>query len=206
MTEKKHYLIDFSKVESYNDIHSSISVGLSIADYYGGNLDSLFDCLTEMLSYKSQIDILHVENLAKWNNYHQKLITTLIGAKHFLGEDYSSNLSIRFISKSGEKTVLSDRLETYNYLLDFSNIKSESDIHKCIAQSLNFAEYDGDLGSLWEYLLQLLYTQITKIQISSFENLSNYSEYSKELIDLLDAVKNAYDRRFADRFFVNLTK
>ena len=43
------YKVDFSNVKHFIDIHEILKRDLDFPDYYGGNLDALWDCLTDQL-------------------------------------------------------------------------------------------------------------------------------------------------------------
>ena len=45
---KKTYEIDLTGVDTYGEFHNRISDALSFPEYYGNNLDALYDCLTDM--------------------------------------------------------------------------------------------------------------------------------------------------------------
>ena len=44
----KHYVIDFSEIADRNALHTRLKHALELPEYYGRNLDALYDCLTEM--------------------------------------------------------------------------------------------------------------------------------------------------------------
>ena len=65
------YIVDFSKVKYYIEIHEVLKRELDFPDYYGGNTDALWDCLTDMLGDPSHIEIFGFEDIKeryKWNN------------------------------------------------------------------------------------------------------------------------------------------
>lgn len=43
------YFVDFQGCSSATDVHERIRRGLKLPDYYGANLDALWDCLTGMI-------------------------------------------------------------------------------------------------------------------------------------------------------------
>ena len=45
--DKMNYELDFSECETRDDIHDVLYAGLNLPEYYGRNLDALYDCLTE---------------------------------------------------------------------------------------------------------------------------------------------------------------
>ena len=50
------YIIDFTGVKYYLQIHEIIKEALDFPDYYGKNWDAFWDCLTDMVG-----DPLHIE-------------------------------------------------------------------------------------------------------------------------------------------------
>ncbi len=44
----KAAVIDFGKFENAKDVHAYLKETLSFPDYYGANLDALYDCLTDI--------------------------------------------------------------------------------------------------------------------------------------------------------------
>jgi len=46
--EDSEYIIDLEGVASEEDVQDRIAEALPLPDYYGGNLDALYDVLTEM--------------------------------------------------------------------------------------------------------------------------------------------------------------
>ena len=49
------YIVDFSKVKHYIEIHEVLKRDLDFPDYYGGNTDALWDCLTDMLGDRKSV-------------------------------------------------------------------------------------------------------------------------------------------------------
>ena len=56
------YTVDFSKAKYYIEIHEVLKRDLDFPDYYGGNPDALWDCLTDMLGDPSYIELSGFEN------------------------------------------------------------------------------------------------------------------------------------------------
>ena len=44
--------IDFSKARSREDIHEILKFSLNLPNYYGNNLDALYDCLTTVFFHR----------------------------------------------------------------------------------------------------------------------------------------------------------
>ena len=60
----KKYVIDASGILSESDMHDAIANALQFPDYYGRNLDALYDCLTDIRE-DSEIRILGWKNMKK---------------------------------------------------------------------------------------------------------------------------------------------
>ncbi len=50
--EKYYYTVDFSKVKIYSEVHEVLMRDLDFPDYYGCNLDALYDCFDITLIYE----------------------------------------------------------------------------------------------------------------------------------------------------------
>lgn len=46
--ERRHFEIDLSGVDTYGEFHTRIKNALELPEYYGENLDALYDVLTEL--------------------------------------------------------------------------------------------------------------------------------------------------------------
>ena len=55
-------VLDLSAIESAEELHREIAQGLSFPAWYGGNLDALHDCLTD-LSDPVHLTVLHAQAL-----------------------------------------------------------------------------------------------------------------------------------------------
>ena len=44
----KTFILDGSDVMGREDLHNKLAEGLGFPEWYGGNLDALYDCLTEL--------------------------------------------------------------------------------------------------------------------------------------------------------------
>ena len=55
---KEHYIVDFTNVKNYSDMHRIILDSLEFPDYYGCNWDAFGDCLTDMITLDGK---LHIE-------------------------------------------------------------------------------------------------------------------------------------------------
>ncbi len=55
-------LIDGAIIETREQLHDTLAQQLSLPEYYGRNLDALFDCLTD-LSEDTELRLVHGEEL-----------------------------------------------------------------------------------------------------------------------------------------------
>ena len=107
MLDTYRFKVDFSSVEDYWDIHGILKESLNFPDYYGGNLDALFDCLTDMLCYVSIIEIYGLEKLKKYDKYDQRLIKVFSDAQHDWGEEYSDRFLVTIVHEDGTREEIS---------------------------------------------------------------------------------------------------
>lgn len=59
--------IDCTGIENKEQLHELLARALSFPDYYGHNLDALFDCLTD-IRYKTAIKLMGWMELGEWKN------------------------------------------------------------------------------------------------------------------------------------------
>ena len=98
------YIIDFSNLKTHWDIHRIIKEGLDFPEYYGGNLDALWDFLTDMVGRPVHIEIIGLEVIErKFGEYAKKLIDTFKEFKHYDNDKYSHEIQIEIVS--GETRV-----------------------------------------------------------------------------------------------------
>lgn len=102
MLETKHYKVDFSTVKNERDIHSILNRSLNFFDYCE-NLDSLYDCLTNMLCHISIIEIHGIEKLKKFGGYDRRLLEIFYDAKHDWGENFSRRFIVTIVHADGTR-------------------------------------------------------------------------------------------------------
>ena len=59
----KDYILDFTNINSIEEVHKYIKNMLHFEDYYGENLDALNDCLSELEEYSNIIIKTNEEKL-----------------------------------------------------------------------------------------------------------------------------------------------
>ena len=96
---KKIYTIDFSNVTYYMEIHPIIREALDFPEYYGGSLDALWDCLTDMVGRPVHIEIIGLEVIErKFGDTVKKLIDIFKEFKHHDDDRYSDDILIEIVS------------------------------------------------------------------------------------------------------------
>lgn len=105
MLEKHYYKVDFSEVKDFWDIHTILEKDLNLVEYYG-DLDSLYDCLTDKLCYISMIEIHKLEKLEKYDNYDKRLIEVFYEAKHDWGDEFSKRFFVTVVREDGTREEL----------------------------------------------------------------------------------------------------
>lgn len=71
------FLLDGRQVTSRDTLHNFFAEGLDFPDYYGKNLDALFDCLGE-INTETRICILHWRTLEEnLEDYARRLMSLL---------------------------------------------------------------------------------------------------------------------------------
>ena len=96
---KEQYIIDFSNVKYYLDMHHAIQKALDFPDYYGQNWDAFWDCLTDMVGRPVHVEIIGLEVIEKnFDDYAKKLIDTFREFKHYDNDKYSHEIQIEIVS------------------------------------------------------------------------------------------------------------
>ena len=102
MLEKHHYTVDFSNIKDFWDIHATLEKDLDLLEYYG-DLDSLYDCLTDKLCYVSEIEIRGLEKLKKYANYEKRLLEVFYEVKHDWGDEFSNRFFVTIVHNDGTR-------------------------------------------------------------------------------------------------------
>ena len=79
MNMEYKYTVDFKDVRYYTDIHDAIKRGLDFPEYYGTNLDAMWDCLTDtVLSGNCEITFLNFDRVEKINKEYAEKIECVL--------------------------------------------------------------------------------------------------------------------------------
>ena len=104
---KGEYIIDFTNVNYYLEMHAVIKHSLKFPDYYGCNLDAFWDCLTDMYGDPIYIKIIGLEVIErKFGDAAEKMIGILKEFKHFNNDLFSDIIRIDIIREDGSVTTI----------------------------------------------------------------------------------------------------
>ena len=93
----KHYTIDLSSVTDLWDFHDIIAEALDFPDYYGCNLDALWDCLREMIG-DTYIKFINFDVMEKVEpEYTEKILKILRRFKHCYDDYYVHRITIEIV-------------------------------------------------------------------------------------------------------------
>ena len=66
--------LDFSKATYFSDIHKIIKETFGFPDFYGENLDALWDCMRDYCEYDLHVVVIGIENFPdEWKKYMSKV-------------------------------------------------------------------------------------------------------------------------------------
>ena len=92
----RQYGVDFKEVHCYFDIHKALYDGLELPEYYGANLDALWDCLTDKNLNDLHIDLKNYDDMEKLDReYAGKLLSVFQDFKHCYDDEYIHTIIIR---------------------------------------------------------------------------------------------------------------
>ena len=104
---KEKYVVDFTNVKYYLEMHAVIEKSLDFPDYYGCNWDAFWDCLTDMYGDPIYIEIIGLEVIErKFGDAAEKMIGILKEFKHFNNDLFSDNIKIDIVREDGVVTVV----------------------------------------------------------------------------------------------------
>ena len=96
----EHYVVDFTNVKNYFDMHFIIRDSLDFPDYYGCNWDAFWDCLTDMITLdgKLHIEIIGLDIIKeKFDDSADMILKILKKFKHFGNSKYAEQIEIDII-------------------------------------------------------------------------------------------------------------
>ncbi|MBQ7670262.1 MAG: barstar family protein [Clostridia bacterium] len=99
------FTVDFIGAQYYLDIHKALKDGLKLPEYYGENLDALWDCLTDIVYRYVEIRLKNYQDIEKINKeYSEKILYVFKEAKHYADETYSGSRII--VERDGVETEI----------------------------------------------------------------------------------------------------
>ena len=102
MKQERKYIVDFTKVNYYLEMHAVIMYSLDFPDYYGCNWDAFWDCLTDMYGGQIYIKIIGIEVIErKFDGAAEKMIGILKEFKHFNKDLFSDSIKIEILRENG---------------------------------------------------------------------------------------------------------
>ena len=101
------YVIDFSKVKYYLEMHAVIMYSLDFPYYYGCNWDAFWDCLSEMYGDPTYIKIIGIEVIErKFGEEAEIMIGILKKFKHDCEKYFPDSIKIEILREDGTVTVI----------------------------------------------------------------------------------------------------
>ena len=95
----KKYTVDFTNVNYYLEMHAVIWKSLDFPDYYGGNWDAFWDCLTDMVGRPIHIEIVGLDVIErKFDDAAKTMIEILREFKHYDDDYYAHEIQIEIVS------------------------------------------------------------------------------------------------------------
>ena len=94
------YILDFTNIQYYGDVHQIIKEAFDFPDYYGENWDAFWDCITDMVDEeKFNIQILGYGTLKNKYPEDAKIMTELLeDMRHFNNDKYIKNVSVVYVN------------------------------------------------------------------------------------------------------------
>ena len=60
-----HFVLDFSEIKTVLELHQYLKKVFDLPDYYGNNMDALWDCLSCCYDESTTIELRHLDTLRK---------------------------------------------------------------------------------------------------------------------------------------------
>ena len=104
---KDLYVMDFTNVKYYLEMHEVIKKSLDFPDYYGRNWDAFWDCLTNMRGDPVHIEIIGLEVIErKFGDDADIMIEILKEAKHDCEKYFPASFKIEILREDGTVTMV----------------------------------------------------------------------------------------------------
>lgn len=93
------YILDFTNVQYYGEVHQIIKDALDFPDYYGENWDAFWDCLTDIVGRPIHIQIHGLKIFQnKFPTGCKTMLETLEDLRHWHDDRYIHDISIEILS------------------------------------------------------------------------------------------------------------
>ena len=101
------YILDFTNVKGYFEMHAIIKETLEFPDYYGCNWSAFWDCLSEIYDDFVHIEIIGIEVIeSKFDDAAEKMIKILKRFKSEGNEFIPGSVKIDIIREDGTVTTI----------------------------------------------------------------------------------------------------
>ena len=93
---KEKYILDFSGVKTWIDIHAIIEKEFDFPDYYGANWDAFWDCITDFIDSRGlDIEIIGLDKIySKFREDIDIFVDSLKDLKHIYDDEYADVVKI----------------------------------------------------------------------------------------------------------------
>ena len=103
---KEKYIVDFTNVKYYLEMHEVIKKSLDFPDYYGRNWSAFWDCLSDMYGTSIHIEIIGIEVIErKFDNAAEKMLEILKEFKCEEDEFCPGRVKIEILREDGVITL-----------------------------------------------------------------------------------------------------
>ncbi|MBQ6864967.1 MAG: barstar family protein [Clostridia bacterium] len=97
-----NYTVDFKDLKDYMDLHHRIKESMEFPQYYGCNLDALWDCLTDLICF-DYVTIRFVNFQTVERKYPEEaaaIVEELYDLKHIYKDEYYDVFAV-FVERNG---------------------------------------------------------------------------------------------------------
>lgn len=93
---KEIYILDFSGVKTWIDIHAIIEKEFDFPDYYGANWDAFWDCITDFIDSRGlDLEIIGLDKIySEFKEDVDILVELLKDLKHIYNDKYADVVKI----------------------------------------------------------------------------------------------------------------
>ncbi len=104
---KEKYILDFTNVKTWIDIHVIIEKEFDFPDYYGANWDAFWDCITDFIDSRGlDLEIIGLDKIySEFKEDVDIFVKILKRLKHVYNDKYADVVKI-VIHHSGTKVEL----------------------------------------------------------------------------------------------------